>query len=527
MHSGSAKEYSIISEKKSKNMRAATTNPQNTETDMAQKEECRKSVQNMPDSLLDGLQSSVVFFDSEGVVLRTNEMARADLHLTENAVGCKLTELISVNFRNKNMLPDIIRGFDDLAVKKTSVPKDAILGTNDGKTVFFITGTVSRLECGNFMFSFRNVADEMTNDSMVEMALKTTGIFPWFYDFGLEAMVIDPRYYEYTGIPTKDGTMTMDEYSDRLHPEDRKAVFDALTMQLNGEHYPYRVSFRLRFGNDTYEWFEAQSTYLGEVNGKPYRIVGICMSAKAHKDIEEALTEAKNKAEQSDRLKSAFISNMSHEIRTPLNAIVGFSNLLAGGEAAPNSEEAKEYAALISKNCDHLLTLVSDILDLSRIESESIEYNFAEYYLGKILQDIYATKADSIPEGIKFNLLLPPDDIKITTDTLRLRQVIEHLVSNAVKFTKKGHIDLGYSFSSDGKSVRIFVADTGCGIPDDQTEKIFDRFYKVDNFAQGAGLGLSICRTIIEHLGGTVNVSTRLKNGSRFTLRLPVNKIRE
>lgn len=507
-------------------MCAATTYPENMETDAMQEEERRKNIQNIPDDLLDGLQSSVVFFDSEGAVFRTNEPARADLRLTEVITGRKLTELISVTFHNKNILPDIVAAFTDPAIGKMSVPKDAILSTDDGKTVFFITGTISRLDGGNFMFSFRNVADEMTNDSMVEMALRTSGIFPWFYDFGLGAMVIDPRYYEYTGIPTEDGTMTMEEYSSRLHPEDRQGVFDALAMQLNGEHYPYRVSFRLRRGDDTYEWFEAQSTYLGEVNGKPYRIVGICMSAQAHKDIEQALTDAKNKAEQSDKLKSAFIANMSHEIRTPLNAIVGFSNLLAGGEAEPDSEEAREYAALISRNCDHLLTLVSDILDLSRIESESIEYSFAEYALGQLLRDIYLRKTGSIPRSVDFNLLLPPDDIRITTDTIRLRQVVEHLVDNSVKFTSRGHIDLGYSFSSDGESVRIFVADTGCGIPADQTERIFERFYKVDNFTQGAGLGLSICRTIIERLGGTISVSSRPKTGARFTLKLPVNRIK-
>ena len=179
---------------------------------------------------------------------------------------------------------------------------------------------------------------------------------------------------------------------------------------------------------------------------------------------------------------------------------------------------------MISRKCEHLLTLVSDILDLSRIESESIEYNFAEYALGQLLRDIYLRKTGSIPRGVDFNLQLPPDDIRITTDTIRLRQVVEHLVDNSVKFTSRGHIDLGYSFSSDGESVRIFVADTGCGIPADQTERIFERFYKVDNFTQGAGLGLSICRTIIEHLGGTVGVSSRLHAGARFTLKLPVDR---
>lgn len=137
-------------------------------------------------------------------------------------------------------------------------------------------------------------------------------------------MIIDRRYFDYTGIPTEDNSMTLEAYSERLHPDDRAAMAHAFTLQLNGQHYPYPVPFRLRRGDGTYEWFEGQSTYLGQIKNMPYRIVGICMSTQAHKNIEEALTAAKEKAEQSDRLKSAFLANMSHEIRTPLNAIVGF-----------------------------------------------------------------------------------------------------------------------------------------------------------------------------------------------------------
>ena len=491
---------------------------------MTQKEEPCIGAHHISDSLLDGLQSSVVFFDPEGTVFRTNETARQELNTAGKIEGRKLTDAIAVNYRTKNILPQLIAGFDDPNTRKVAVPRDALLSTSDGKKVFFITGAISRLECGNFMFSFRNVVDEMTNESMVKMALSTTLIFPWFYDFGLEIMVIDPRYYEYTGIPTKDYTMTMEEYSSRLHPDDREAVFHALQMQLNGEHYPYPVPFRLRFGDDSYQWFEGQSTYLGEVNGKPYRIVGICMSTQAHKDIERTLTEAKNRAEQSDALKSAFLANMSHEIRTPLNAIVGFSNLLTGNDTDLGSGEAKEYAELISRNCDYLLTLVSDILDLSRIETGAMEYKVTESSLGQLLRDIYVKYADSMPRGVAFNLLLPPDDIRITTDFIRLRQVVEHLVGNAAKFTAEGRIDLGYTLSSDAESVRIFVADTGCGIASDQTEKIFERFYKVDNFVQGAGLGLSICRTIAERLGGRITLSSKLNEGSRFTLKLPIKE---
>lgn len=492
------------------------------QTDKRQETRRRPSDDNLSDRLLDAMQTSLIFFDADGVIYRINSLAREDLRAEADPVGARLVELLSVVYRDEDVLPGLVALLDDSRADQVALPQDALLRTRDGRTAFFVAGRISRLENGCFLFSFRNVVDELTQEYMIKMALSSTRIFPWFYDFERGTMIIDPRYYDYTGIPTKDYSMSMEEFSDRIHPDDRALMADAFGKQLNGIHYPYPVPFRLRRGDDRYEWFEGQSTYLGQVEGMPYRVVGICMSTQAHKDIEEALTAAKNRAEQSEKLKSAFLANMSHEIRTPLNAVVGFSNLLAGGEVAIGSDDAREYAALIGKNCDHLLSLVSDILDLSRIETGNMEYSFEEHSLAQLLSELYEKYRYLMPKGIECNLLLPPDDVRIRTDGLRLRQVMEHLLGNAVKFTDKGHIDLGFTLPGDGKSVRLFVADTGRGIPDGLTEKIFERFYKVDSFMQGAGLGLAVCKTIVEGLGGRIGVTSRPEKGARFTLRLPL-----
>ena len=480
----------------------------------------------LSDRLLDAMQTSVIFFDAAGVVLRTNTQALEDLHADTPPLGRRLADIISVVYGNKDILPGLLAEFDNPATELVKLPPNVFMRCNDGRARFFVAGCVTRLDCGNFLLSFRNVVDELTQEYMLKMALSSTKIFPWFYDFERGAMVIDPRYFEYTGIESPDCTMTLEEYAAHVHPDDLPSVSHALSLQLNGEHYPYPVSFRLLRGDGRYEWFEAQSTYLGQVEGMPYRVVGICMSTQAHKDIEDALTTAKDKAEQSDRLKSAFLANMSHEIRTPLNAIVGFSNLLAGGEVPADSEEGREYVELINRNCDYLLTLVSDILDLSRIETDTMEYSFELRPLGQLLSDIYQKYkyTYAFPEGVAFNLLLPEKEIRIETDPMRLRQAVENLLNNALKFTAQGHIDLGCKLSSDGRSVRLFVADTGRGIPEDQADRIFDRFYKIDSFVQGAGLGLSICKTIAERLGGTIAVSSRPNEGACFTLRLPLRQ---
>lgn len=207
------------------------------------------------------------------------------------------------------------------------------------------------------------------------------------------------------------------------------------------------------------------------------------------------------------------------------NAIVGFSNLIAGGIVDLDTEEARDYSALISKNCNYLLTLVSDVLDLSCIESDTMTFKFTIYPLTRLLTEIYQKYENRIPQEVQFNLLLPTDNVEIETDAVRLRQVIEHLLDNAAKFTVKGHIDIGYALSDHGEKIYVFVADTGCGIPSDQYKKVFERFYKINSFVQGAGLGLSVCKTIVEGLGGTINVYSQLKEGSRFSVILPLNRL--
>lgn len=485
-------------------------------------EGCRCPEQDyLSDRLLNAMQTSVIFFDTKGFVSRTNLLARKDLHISEEFTG---QDILFITYHNQNILPELIEHLGPTETEQITLSRDTLIRTKNSKTQVFITGCITRLENDIFLLSFRNIVDELTQEYMLKMALSSTKIFPWFYDFERGSMIIDSRYYEYTGIKSEDNSMTLEAFSERLHPDDRATIAHAFTLQLNGEHYPYPVQFRLLRGDNKYEWFEGQSTYLGQVEGMPYRVVGICMSTQAFKDIEEALTTAKNKAEQSNKLKSAFLANISHELRTPLNAIIGFSNLLVGGEISTDSEEGREYAGLINKNCDYLLSLVSDILDLSRIETGSMEYHFAPYSLGEILSNLYQKHKKTIPEGVNYQLLLPPEDVKIETDILRLQQVLDNLLNNAEKFTHQGHINFGYTLSSDEKSVRLFVADTGRGIPADQLEKIFERFYKVDSFVQGVGLGLSICKTITECLGGTITVSSRLKEGTRFTLRLPIRQ---
>ena len=336
-------------------------------------------------------------------------------------------------------------------------------------------------------------------------------------------MIIDPRYFEYLGIPAGDCTLTNEQFAQMVHPADIEGVITALTLTVHGSLIETPVSYRLRRGDGQWEWFEAQSTYLGQGTQTPFRLVGVCMSTQEHKKIEEELTKARDKAQQSDKLKSAFLANMSHEIRTPLNAIVGFSTLLVDGDMSFQKEEIKEFLSLIYLNCEQLLALISDILDLSKIESNTMVFNITEQPLTPLLQNILQAQQINVPQEVELLLDLPATDTIITTDPLRLKQVINNLINNAIKFTSKGAVTLGYRQNND--QVSIFVKDTGTGIDEDKINRIFERFYKGDNFVQGTGLGLAISHTIIEHLKGTITVTSKVGEGSCFTIQHPVKKV--
>lgn len=247
----------------------------------------------LSDRLLNAMQTSLIFFDARGTISRTNDQARSDLHEAEELTGRNLSDLLAVVLRNSDILPDLMARFDDQATEQVKLPPDTFIRRNDRRAQFFVSGCISRLDCGNFLLSFRNIVEELTQESLFKIALSPTRIFPWIYDFEMGTMLIDPRYFEYTGIESPDHTMTVETFTERLHPDDRAHVGHTLSLHMNGEHYPYPVPFRLRRGDGRYEWFEAQSTYLGDVEGIPYRIVGTCMSTQAHKDIEEALTLAR------------------------------------------------------------------------------------------------------------------------------------------------------------------------------------------------------------------------------------------
>lgn len=234
--------------------------------------------------------------------------------------------------------------------------------------------------------------------------------------------------------------------------------------------------------------------------------------------MESDLISAKNRAEESNRLKSAFLANMSHEIRTPLNAIVGFSGILASTE---EEEEKMEYVSIIENNNTLLLQLISDILDLSKIEAGTMEFIDTDFELNKVMWELENSLRLKLPADkdlvLVFEQSLP--ELNIHAERNCISQIIINLVTNAIKFTESGSIRFGYEKRNN--TIYFYITDTGCGIPEDQQESVFGRFVKLNNFAQGTGLGLSICQTLVQQMGGEIGLQSKLGEGSTFWFTIP------
>lgn len=229
------------------------------------------------------------------------------------------------------------------------------------------------------------------------------------------------------------------------------------------------------------------------------------------------LENAKAKAEQSDKLKSAFLANMSHEIRTPLNAIVGFSSLLAD---TISQEEKEEYLKIIDINNDLLLKLISDILDLSKIEAGTVELNYEYFDFSEYFDDMVISMQQRVTnKNVRLLSNNPCPQCRVRLDKNRIAQIVTNYVTNAIKYTPKGFIEMGYELVDMG--IKIFVRDTGIGIQEEKKDKVFHRFEKLDEFAQGTGLGLSICKAIAESMGGSVGYESQYGEGSLFWAILP------
>lgn len=302
-----------------------------------------------------------------------------------------------------------------------------------------------------------------------------------------------------------------------VHPHDRLKLIKLYDDLIQGRISGFKEEARIRKDDNTWKWIRTYVTVKDPDSNKDnIELIGVNFDITELKEVETQLIEAKNKAETLDKLKSAFLANMSHEIRTPLNAIVGFSNLLAETD---DYSERTQYISIIQENNDLLLQLISDVLDLSKIEAGTLDIVYGDVDINTLCDEIIRSHKLKATEGIilEFENQLP--ECQIRADRNRLMQIIGNFINNALKFTSHGYIRLGYKVY-DG-NIEFYVSDTGIGISATQQASVFDRFVKFNSFIHGTGLGLSICKSMVEQMGGKIGVESQEGQGSKFWFTLP------
>ena len=351
----------------------------------------------------------------------------------------------------------------------------------------------------------------------IELSFKTVGMSYWGFDVkSLKFSAFNDPINDFYS----EKTITPEDYLNATHPDDVVFVRKYMEHMFRGIDKDFNVKYRSKTKWDD-EWQTLLVTGIQverDKEGHVTRYTGITINNTKWEKMIQQLKELKEKAELSDRLKSAFLANMSHEIRTPLNAIVGFSELMV---TCDDPEEKKEYINIIQSNNELLLRLINDILDLSKIESGIIERRKENFNLAKVCNELFVTiQAKMTNPNVELRLDGPNSECWVLLDRNRLKQVWMNFLTNAVKCTKSGYIKMGYGIEREG--LRIYVEDTGIGIPDDLHDKVFTRFEKLNEFSQGTGLGLTISRAIVEAAGGEVGFPSKLGVGYTFWAWLPL-----
>ena len=330
------------------------------------------------------------------------------------------------------------------------------------------------------------------------------------------------QWYKNNNMSFDDSSTGIADFVEILHPDDRRVSDDFRNAVRQGKNVRLNRRMKIRRPGKPGEWDYLQVYSVVTKYEPEYGVIEIStitQSVNHQVKLEHSLVKAKEEAEKADKLKSAFLANMSHEIRTPLNAIVGFSQMLCR-EGVPEKERS-EMMKIVEVNNELLLQLISDILDLSKLEAGTLEFVEKDVDVNSICKAVAGAIEMKAKKDVKVKVELQKDDCHIMSDPNRIKQVLINFASNAAKFTDKGHIIIGYHFSTLER-IRFFVEDTGIGIPEDKKAKIFERFVKLNTFVQGTGLGLQISKEIVTCLGGIIGVESEPGEGSMFWFEIPV-----
>jgi len=385
----------------------------------------------------------------------------------------------------------------------------------------------------------RKQAEEALRESneRFEAIIDAIQVGTWEWNVVTNECIVNDRWFEIKGYSRQElSPVNLQTLQDLAHPDDYQHIVEILEQHFNGELEDFICEYRVKHKNGQWIWLlDRGKVVTRTLDGKPIRMLGtntdITVSKVAEIELQNILIElsvAKEKAEENDRLKTAFLANISHEIRTPMNGILGFAELLK--EPHLSGEELAEYIDLIQQSGKRMMNLISDILDISRLDAKETTVKITETPLNKLLLDLQTQfRLEAQKKGLRLTCCngLADSESLIQTDAQKLSQILANLIQNAIKFTSTGGIDFGYTKKEN--MLEFYCVDSGIGIPANKHKKIFDRFHQLNNSLtrnhEGSGLGLSISKSFVELLGGTINVQSIEGAGTTFTVTLPHNPV--
>lgn len=476
---------------------------------------------------VDSLKEAIIAIDGNYRVLRINKTARTLLNLPDemNVLNVDVNTLCNISSKNT---PSYLKQNIDIALQ-TGKPQWSdrltyLVTSNQHTFPISVSITPIKQKTGHkeVVLAFRNILEEITQNEFQELGISTGETYPWRFDDTRQLILFNKNFfsnYQFPITPDEEDKLPLPTFISWMHPEDRD-LWDKAIKQSLIEDTLLTIKIRLLTAQGTYLWteFTISSHNIPTPQGYLRQPFGLCSDIDNLKNKQNELQALLQEAKISDENKTLFLANMSHEIRTPLNAIVGFSSLLAESDDL-SAEERQMAIDLINENSQSLLVTINDILDISRIES-GISFQQTPFVLNDLIRKVQEEQQGKIPAPIELRVNLPQNPVILEGDSFRMEQVLCNLINNASKFTKEGSIEIGLEQKPD--EISIYVRDTGIGISPEQQEKIFDRFYRVDHFTKGNGLGLPICKEIIQRFQGSITLKSELGVGTTFFITLPV-----
>ncbi|MDF1560215.1 MAG: PAS domain S-box protein [Bacteroidales bacterium] len=474
----------------------------------------------------------ILLIDSKMNIVEANERAvRTYGYPREKLIGMNISDL-----RTPEELPTLVKHEKELNEKGSSYI-ETVNRRSDG-TTFPIEISAYTVDVDGVRF-YQNIGRDISERKMTEEEMRENNrklstiinnlrgvVFRCNNDYDWNMQYISDGIYELTGyLPNEFIDSKIRTYGSIIHPEDRETVWNVVHEALE-TGYLYTIEYRVvtSSGNIKWVWERGRGYYESD---KLVALEGFISDITERKHIEEELIRAKEKAEQSDRLKTAFLHNISHEIRTPMNAIVGFTTLLEDPET--DEESRKQYIDIISQSSNQLLSIITDIVDISNIETGLVKVSRKSVNLNTLIRHLYDTyRLRTEQQGLILNFTthLVDGEAVVRTDETKVIQIFSNLLNNALRFTREGRIELGYVLR--GEMVEFFVSDTGIGIASEHHEKVFERFFQVEGPSSkqysGTGLGLSISKAYVRLLGGKIWLISKPGEGSLFCFSIPYSK---